>query len=99
MSKKKIHKFKSEIWLYQGAGAWHFASLPKNIAIEIKSLKKFSRGWGSYPVKVTIGKTSWTTSIFPDSKNGTYLLPIKSEVRKKEKITAGDKIEIILELK
>ncbi len=41
------------------------------------------RGWGSLPVIVAMGKTTWKTSIFPDKKAGAYLLPLKAEVRKK----------------
>ena len=57
------------------------------------------RGWGSLPVKVAIGETSWNTSIFPDKKLGSYLLPIKSDVRKKELISAGNIVQLSLEIK
>lgn len=93
--------FKSvELWLYPGqAGNWHFVSLPKKESGEIK--KKFgerSKGWGSLPVLVTIGKTSWKTSIFPDKKSGGYLLPIKAIVRKKECLLVGEKISFSIKI-
>ena len=31
-------------------------------------------------------------SIFPDSKSGTYILPLKAKVRKKENIYEGDTV-------
>ncbi len=68
---------------------WHFIGVAKKQSDEIK--EKFGalkKGWGSIPVVVMIGKTAWKTSIFPDKKSGTYLLPLKAEVRKKEGITA-----------
>lgn len=40
-------------------------------------------GFGSIKVRVTIGETSFDTSIFP-TKDGPYLLPVKASVRKKE---------------
>jgi hypothetical protein len=43
-------------------------------------------------VSAAIGNTTWKTSIFPDSKAGAYLLPVKAEVRKKEKIEAGSSV-------
>lgn len=98
MSTKRYH-LRSEVWLYPGMAAWHFASLPKKEAEEIS--KKFGskkRGWGSLPVRVTIGKTSWTTSIFPDKRSGTYLLPLKSAVRKKEEIQAKEQVEFMIEV-
>jgi hypothetical protein len=50
------------------------------------------------PVKATIGKTSWRTSIFPDSKSGSYVLPVKAGVRKKEKLEEGDTVALTLEV-
>ncbi len=54
---------------------------------------------GSLPVIATIGKTIWKTSIFPDKKICSYLLPLKAEVRKKELLREGDKIKLSLEIK
>jgi len=47
---------------------------------------------------VNIGKTSWMTSIFPDKKSTSYLLPIKAEIRKKEQIKENDVILFSIEL-
>ncbi len=94
-----IWQFKTKIWKWQGQAAWHFASLPKKISREIdKIFKDLKRGWGSLPVNVNLGKTIWKTSIFPDSKTKTYLLPIKSEVRKKENLKAGQEVIIKLSI-
>lgn len=88
------------MWQYPGMAGWHFAAVPKKESEEIK--KKFGsmqRGWGSLPVAVTIGDTSWKTSIFPDKKSGVYLLPLKAAVRKKEAIFDKDTIEVLLEVR
>jgi len=75
---------------------WHFATVDKKEAKEIKETHgKVRRGFGSIPVNVTVGKTSWKTSIFP-SKDGTYILPVKASVRKKEGIFEDDTITITL---
>ena len=80
--------------------AWHFAYVDTKISNEIKAgqKKRPRRGWGSVRVKATIGKTSWDTSIFPDSKEGTYLLPLKAAVRKKEGIFDGDSITFRIQI-
>jgi hypothetical protein len=52
------------------------------------------RGFGSLPVVVTLGSTCWRTSIFPDSKAGAYLLPLKAEVRRRENIRNGSTVRI-----
>ena len=88
--------FTSELWMYQGKGAWFFVTLPRKEAEQIKFFNQRRRGWGSVRVMVTIGKTKWQTSIFPDSKTGSYLLPIKADVRKKEKIEAGSAVTLTL---
>ena len=78
--------------------AWHFITVPKKESEEIKLQNGPRRGWGSVRVQTTIGKTSWKTSIFPDKKAGAYLLPVKADVRKREKLTAGQKVGVLLEL-
>ena len=66
---------------------WHFVTLSKNISAKInKEFNSYKRGWGSLKVSVEVGKSNWKTSIFPDKKSGCYLLPLKSEIRKKENI-------------
>ncbi|MCE9597087.1 MAG: DUF1905 domain-containing protein [Spirochaetia bacterium] len=80
-------------------GAWHFASLPKKDADRIRKELTFRpRGFGSIRVEAQIGKTKWKTSIFPESKTKTYLLPIKADVRKKESIKSTGKVAVTLKL-
>ncbi len=90
----RVYKIKNTVWLYPGETAsWHFVNVPKKQSKEIREkYGKSRRGFGSLPVSVTIGKTVFKTSIFPDKRSETYLLPLKAEVRKKEKF--GDKDEI-----
>jgi hypothetical protein len=98
--KPHTYKVRAKVWLYPGDTPWHFVTIPKKQSAEIKArFGKAARGWGSLPVAVTIGKTTWRTSIFPDKKSGTYLLPLKAEMRKKEGVTAGDAISFKIEIK
>lgn len=94
MSPHSHFSLTSEVWLYPGMAGWHFLSVSKKESGEIK--KRFGalqKGWGSLPVEATIGKTSWRTSIFFDSKSGMYILPLKVQIRKKEEILSGDKVK------
>lgn len=77
---------------------WYFVGVPKKESEEINKVSKVKAGFGSIPVMVTVGKTKWKTSIFPDKRSGTYLLPLKAEVRKKENIFSEDTISLTLEL-
>jgi len=44
---------------------------------------------GQIKVEVTVGKTTWRTSLFP-GKMKTYVLAVKKAVRVAEKIHEGD---------
>ena len=43
-----------------------------------------------------IGNTQWETAIWFDTKLDTYLLPLKAEIRKKEKIETEKEVEIMI---
>lgn len=97
---KTKYSFRSKVWVYPGMSAWRFIGVPVKEGQEIK--KKFgahARGWGSLPVSVTIGKTTWDTSIFPDKKSGSYLLPLKAKIRKAENIADDSTVTYHLRLR
>lgn len=88
---------KASVWVYQGPAAWHFLSLSRELSARIeKAHHRRARGWGSLRVRATIGKTSWETSIFPDRKSETYLLPLKLKARQAEEIADGDMVKLAL---
>lgn len=96
-----LFEFTSSVWLYPSAqAAWHFITVPEQMSASIKdTFGASAKGWGSIPVKATIGKTSWDTSIFPDKKRKAYILPLKTAVRKAEDIGKGDRIKVVLRIK
>jgi hypothetical protein len=113
MSKKNNSKnfnFTAKVWLYPTSkAAWHFASIPKKIGAEIKFLIALSKAplspvkvkkaaWGSVKVLAKIGNSEWETSIFPDKNTGSYILPLKAEIRKNENIKEGKNVKIFLEI-
>ena len=55
------------------------------------------RGFGSVKVTVTLGGSTWQTSLFPN-KDGSWFLPIKKPVRVAEDLMDGDEVEVDLEL-
>jgi len=97
--KIKQYKLQGEVWIYPGDMAWHFVTVGKKESKEIKeSYKGARRGFGAIPVEVKTGSTVWQTSIFP-VKDGTYILPIKAIVRKKEGVFDGDMITLELRIR
>ncbi len=88
------YKVKAKVWLWPGeSAAWHFAYVDKKQSALIRERAKGPRrGFGGIRVKVTLGKTKWETSVFPDKRSGCYLLPLKASVRRAEGIEEGDTI-------
>src|SRR3989338_8825357 len=102
MATKKKYTVRSQVVLWPGSthstssgqvGAWHFAYVDKKQSALIKERYRGPRrGFGGIRVKVVLGKTKWATSIFPDSRSGTYLLPLKAAIRRAEDISEGDAV-------
>ncbi|MFC5666592.1 DUF1905 domain-containing protein [Kitasatospora misakiensis] len=92
--------FEAELWIWEArrADSWTFVRLPAEASEEIRDLAAGPRrGFGSLRVRVTIGDSSWRTSIFPGG-GGAYVLPVKRAVRKAEDLDAGDTAAVTVEL-
>ncbi|CAI7975320.1 conserved hypothetical protein [Frankia sp. Hr75.2] len=93
--------FEGELWIWETrrADSWTFVSLPAEASEEIRDRTGGQRrGFGSLRVRVTVGGSTWTTSIFPDSGRGSYALPIKRAVREAEALDAGGIAAVTVEL-
>lgn len=92
-----ILEFEGEIFIWRGPAPWYYVAVPEAQSRDIKGISEFvTYGWGVIPVRVRIGNTEWTTSLFP--KDGRYLVPLKVAVRKAEKLEEGDTVTIRLEV-
>ena len=94
------HVFRAQVWEHSPGdpGSWHFLTLPADLADELAFEAGPPRGFGSVRVEVSVGDTTWRTSLFPDSAAGSYVLPMKKQVRLAEGLVAGDTCEVTLEL-
>ena len=84
--------FEAELWIWDArrVDSWTFLSLPAEVSDDIRDMTAGSRrGFGSSRVRVTVGASTWTTSIFPDSARGTYVLPIKRATATPSASTGG----------
>jgi hypothetical protein len=89
--------FVAELWVHDGDAAWHFVTLPVELADEIAlRTAGATKGFGSVPVEVTVGATTWRTSLFPDVRSESFVLPMKKPVRRAEGLSAGDEFEVII---
>jgi len=93
--------FDAELWIWDARrdDSWTFVSLPRDASEEIRDLTGgVRRGFGSVRVRVTVGASTWKTSIFPDSARGCFVLPVKRAIRQAEALDAGDKATVTVEL-
>ena len=93
--------FSAELWTWDArrVDSWTFVSLPAEASEEIWNvIGGQRRGFGSVRVRATVGATSWTTSIFPDTSQDAYVLPIKRDVRRAEALDAGDTATVTVEV-
>jgi hypothetical protein len=74
-------------------------SLPPDVSEEIaeRAMALPRAGFGAIRVAVTVGETSWRTSIFPAAPD-RYVLPVKKAVRTAEDLELGDSVAVRLEL-
>jgi Domain of unknown function (DUF1905) len=91
------YRFEAEVWEHDGPASWHFVSLPDDMADDIEErYGAGAGGFGSIRVEVTVGGTTWRTSLFPDGKRQTYLLPMKAAVRMAEGLRDGSSATVAL---
>ncbi len=91
------YEFNAMPWKYAGPAGWVFVSIPDQMSKEIRhTFKNEEAGWGRLKAIAKLGNTEWKTAIWFDSKMNTYLLPLKSEIRKKEKIDLDEILHLTI---
>ena len=83
--------------------AWHFITIngeagdALSATALMRRMEGLSRGFGAIKVAATIGKTAFTTSVFPSKEQRGWLLPVKASVRKAEGLGEGEAVKLTLE--
>ena len=89
--------FDAELWSSEQFAAWAFVTLPAEVGDDVRLLSGPPKGFGSVRVEITLGASTWRTSVFPDKARG-YVLPVKSAVRRREGLELGDRVRVALVL-
>lgn len=90
-------EFSGKVWFWRGPAPWYFVTIPEGFSQDIRAIASLvSYGWGVIPVEVRIGGTTWETSLFP--KDERYIVPIRANVRKAERIAEDDDVTVTLRL-
>ncbi len=94
------HAFRARVWEHSPGdpGSWHFLTVPAELTEDLTLEAGPRTGFGSVRVEVSVGRTTWRTSVFPDSAAGTFVLPLRKQVRQAEHLGAGDTCEVTLEV-
>lgn len=92
------HAFGSRLfaWDAQQSSSWFFLALPPDVSDELRQEAGEPRGFGSVRVEVTVGRSTWATSVFPSAELGVFVLPVKKAVRTAEDLQDGDHVDVRL---
>jgi hypothetical protein len=90
-------EFSGDVWEWRGPSPFHFVTVPDEESAQLQATSAIvTYGWGMIPVEARIGSTRWTTSLFP--KDGRYIVPLKSVVRRAQGIEVGDAVTVRLRI-
>lgn len=84
----EIASFSAQIESFEEVGGWHYVKVPLHLTNHIPSS---GRIWPR--IEVTIGQTNWCTSLLP-LKNKIKFIAIKKEIRLRENLKKGDRVNL-----
>ncbi|MDH4439145.1 MAG: DUF1905 domain-containing protein [Rhizobium sp.] len=87
--------FEAEVIRFDGPGGWHGIFLPTDAASEARFFGR-ANALGAIAVRAQFGATEVRTSLFPDKRRDSFLLPLKATVRRTENVKEGDRITVTL---
>ncbi len=90
--------FAATLWRWR-EGSWHFVTVPQDVSDEVDAVVgDATGGFGSVRVEVTVGASTWSTSLFPSTEQAAFVLPVKKQVRTAEGVGEGDVVHVALRL-
>ena len=94
------YEFSAKAYQYSSSEemcGWTFVSLPKELSVEIRgNFKHLEEGWGRMKVTAKLGNSEWQTAIWFDTKQDTYLLPLKAKIRKQENVVLNEDLQFAI---
>jgi hypothetical protein len=93
-------EFVGELFEWTGnATSWWFIRMPVEQSAELREeMDGLTNGFGSIRVEVTIGASTWRTSLFPESSTKQYLLPVKKQIRRAEQLDEAAPITVAVQV-
>jgi len=85
------------VFEWRGPAPHHFVAVDDDAAALIaETAAAVTYGWGMVPVRLTLGGTTWTTSLWP--REGGYVVPLKLAARRAESVVTGDVVTVRVEI-
>lgn len=86
--------FSGPVIEWRGPSPYLFVVISEDVSDDIREASRDVVYWGQVPVIATIGRTEFTTALFP--KDGRYLLPVKVAVQRAESVGDGDIVQVVM---
>jgi hypothetical protein len=90
----KKFSFSAKVWKWPGNTPWYFVYVPRKHFTPIRD----QYGKGLLRATITIGTTSWQTSLLPYLQDQTFLIALKKSVRTTEDAWEGDTVTVQVEI-
>jgi hypothetical protein len=95
MVTKTTYEVTAEVWRSEGPSDRYFVTLPDEVAADVR--ERFggsSQAVGSLPVSVALGQSIWSTSLYAGTETGSYVIPIKDDVRRRERVREAQAVTL-----
>ena len=91
------HRFTARLHRWSAQPSYFLLTLPEDVSDEVEDRHgAAAAGFGSVRVEVTVGSTTWRTSLFPSSQERAYVLPVKKAVRVAEGLEEDAPVDVVL---
>ena len=89
------YELTAEVWRSEGPGDRYFVTLPDEVAEAVREAFGGShQAVGSLPVSVALGRSIWSTSLYADHDAHSYVIAIKDDVRRRERVREGQVVSM-----
>jgi hypothetical protein len=90
-------EFEGVVFVWRGPSPFHFVAVPDDVCADLQALAaRVTYGWGMVPARVTVGSSTWETSLWP--KDGGYVVPLRARFRTAEALAVDDVVRVNLEV-
>jgi Domain of unknown function (DUF1905) len=87
MVTRTTYELTAEVWRAEGPSDRYFVTLPDAVTAEVRERFGGSHeAVGSLPISVALGQSIWSTSLYGDAASDSYVIPIKDDVRRRERV-------------